>query len=166
MARFSQFILLAMLIPSLCHGEANERLSIDKSHAGIAGLSPGLRNLLSQEMLQLQKGMTEILPLYVAGRWAEIAVIASKIEGSYVVKQQLTEAQKHELHTRLPGGFIALDQEFHYLSGMLEHAANMKKPELVGFYYAKMSETCVSCHTRYATHRFPALAPVPQSHEH
>lgn len=166
MTKSIQLIFLAMLIPSLCHAETDEHRSIDTSHPGKIDLSPGLQELFSQEMNQLQKGMTEILPLYVAGRWAELAPIASKMENSYVLKQNLSEAQRHELHMKLPSEFIALDQQFHYLSGMLAHAAKMEKAELVGFYYSKMTETCVNCHTRYATHRFPALAPETRSHNH
>jgi len=166
MTKLSQLTFLALLIPSICHGEANEHHTTDKSHSGIVDLSPGLRSLLSQEMLQLQQGMTEILPLYVAGSWAEIASIADKMEASYVMKQRLSAEQRHELHTKLPGAFIELDQQFHYLSGMLAHAAKMEKSELVGFYFSKMTETCLSCHSQYATHRFPALAPAAQSHQH
>ena len=117
-------------------------------------------------MRQLQKGMTEILPLYVSGGWAEIAVIAGKMEDSYVLKQNLSAEQMDELHAKLPGEFIELDQQFHYLAGMLEHAAVVEKVELVSFYYSEMGEACVSCHTRFATQRFPALAPRPQAHEH
>jgi hypothetical protein len=166
MKKLSQLLLLAILIPCLSHGEGRERHSIDKSHSGIVDLSPELRELLSQEMRQLQNGMTEILPLYVSGKWAEIAPIASKMEASYILKQSLSEQQMHELHSRLPAAFIELDQQFHYLSGMLEHAATMEKAELVGFYFSKMSENCVNCHTQYATHRFPELAPKPRVHEH
>jgi len=166
MKNISQLFMLAVLIPCLSHGEGYERHSIDKSHSGVVDLSPELRNLLSQEMLQLQKGMTEIFPLYISGRWAEIGPIASKMEGSYVLKQSLSEEQMHELHSKLPDGFIELDQQFHYSSGMLEHAAKMEKAELVGFYFSKMSEICVSCHTQYATHKFPALAPENKVHGH
>lgn len=162
----SQLFLLALIMPSLCNGEGHERHSIDNSDSSTADLSPELRNLLSQEMLQLQKGMQDILPLYVSGRWAEIASIASKMEGSYILKKSLSKEQIHELHSNLPDGFIELDQQFHYLSGMLSHAAKMEKPELVGFYFSKMSEACVSCHTQHATHRFPALAQKIKAHEH
>lgn len=110
--------------------------------------------------------MTDILPLYVAGEWAEIAPIAGKMRDSYVLKQGLSESQRHELHSRLPAAFLELDQQFHYLSGMLEHAAEMEKAELVGFYFSKMGEICVSCHSRFATHRFPALAPETRAHGH
>ena len=166
MKNLFRLIFLALLLPSLCHGQGHERHSSDSSDTGIAGLSPELRDLFSREMRELEKGMTEILPLYVSGRWSEIGVIAGKMEDSYVLKQNLSAEQMDELHARLPGSFIELDQQFHYLAGMLQHAAEMEKVELIGFYFSKMSETCVSCHTQYATQRFPALAPKPQAHEH
>jgi len=166
MKNLSILFLLALLIPSLCFGQEHEPHAVDKSHAGIADLSPELRNLFSEEMRQLQNGMTQILPLYVSGGWAEIAAVAGKMEDSYVLKQNLSAEQMDELHAKLPGEFIELDQQFHYLAGMLEHAAKVEKVELVGFYYSKMSEACVSCHSRFATQRFPALAPKAQEHEH
>ena len=166
MKKPSQLFFLALLIPGLCLGQGHEDHATDESHAGVAGLSPELRALLSSEMLQLQNGMTEILPLYASGQWAEIAVIAGKMEDSYVLKQQLSEEQMHELHTKLPAGFIELDQRFHYLAGMLEHVAEKQKVELIGFYYSEMGEACVGCHTQYATQRFPALAPKSTVHEH
>ena len=164
--KLSQLIFLAILIPTLCHGAKQERHTIENSHTGITALSPGLRSLLSREMQLLQQGMVEILPLYVSGEWAEIEQIAGKMEASYILQQSLTAEQKHELHSKLPDGFIELDQQFHYLSGMLAHAAKMEKDELVGFYYSRMSETCISCHARYATHKFPALAPKTPAHGH
>jgi len=166
MKKPTRLLFLALLIPSLCHGQGHEDHSVDRSHAGIAGLSPELRKLFAEEMRQLQKGMTEILPLYVSGGWAGIAAIAGKMEDSYVLKQNLSEEQMHELHAKLPGGFIELDQRFHYLAGMLEHAAKVEKAELVGFYFSKMGEACVNCHAQYATQRFPALAPDSRTHEH
>ena len=146
------------------HKPENTELKADS--ARIESLSPGLRGLLSKEMLAIQKGMMSITPAYAAGNWDEIANIANKIKDSYILKQSLTQEQKHELHTSLPNGFIKQDQHFHYLSGMLEHAASNKKAELVGFYFSKMSESCVSCHSQYAIHKFPALAANKNTIEH
>ena len=128
-------------------------------HSAIAALSPGLQDLFSKEMIELQNGMIEIFPLYISGKWQEIATIARKMETSYVLKQSLTTSQMHELHSKLPDSFIESDLQFHYLAGMLEHVANIEKVELVGFYIAKMSEACVKCHTEHATRKFPALTP-------
>ena len=72
-----------------------------------------------------------------------------------------------ELHAVLPHEFIEKDKRFHYLAGMLEHASKNKKPELINFYFSKMNESCVSCHTVFATHKFPALTPIKyREHTH
>jgi len=166
MSKLPPLWVFLVFIPLLSHGGEYAHRAAGNNHSGIVDLSPELRDLLSREMRQLQKGMTEILPLYVSGEWAEIVPVASKMKNSYVLKQSLSDEQMHELHTKLPGGFIQLDKQFHYLSGMLEHAAETGKPELIGFYFSKMTEACVSCHTQYATHRFPALSPGTKGHEH
>lgn len=108
-------------------------------------------------MLALQDGMKAIIPAYISADWQEIATIAMQMKNSYIMKQKLTEEQRHELHSKLSPRFIEQDQEFHYLAGMLAHAAEKKKPELIGFYFSKLGESCVGCHARFATHKFPAF---------
>jgi hypothetical protein len=127
--------------------------------SGVEMLSHDLRNLLSQEMQALQSGMMSIIPAYISGNWSEIEATAGKIKSSYILKQSLTESQVEELHSVLPHEFIEKDQRFHYLAGMLEHAAKHKKSELINFYFSEMNESCVSCHVVFATHKFPALTP-------
>lgn len=48
------------------------------------------------------------------------------------------------------------------------YAAKNKKPELVGFYISKLSESCVNCHSQFALHRFKAFTviTVTDDHEH
>jgi hypothetical protein len=124
---------------------------------GIESLSPELRDLLKKEMYALQEGMMSIIPAYISGNWEEIETISLKMKNSYILKQNITKKQIQELHSSLPSEFIKKDKEFHYLSGMLNHAAKNKKSELIGFYYSKLSESCLSCHSQYATHRFPSF---------
>ncbi len=166
MKKYLQVLLLLIAVPSLSNAENKNHVTESKHESAITTLSPQLRGLLTEEMKQLQKGMTDILPLYIAGKWNEIVPIATAIEESYVLKKSLSKKQIHELHTKLPDGFIELDQQFHYLSGMLSHASEMRKIELIGFYYAKMTETCVNCHSKFATHKFPQLKPKEKSHDH
>ena len=49
------------------------------------------------------------------------------------------------------------NEQFHYYAGMLAHVAENNKAELIGFYISKMSETCVACHSLYATRKFPSF---------
>jgi len=156
---FISVVFTIILLPSLAYAETEASTSVE-------ALPPNLRTLLTKEMRLLQEGMQSIIPAYVAGNWNEIEQTAGKMANSYIMKQSLTGEQKRELQTLLPRSFILLDQQFHYLSGMLKHAAENKKTELVGFYYSKLVETCVSCHTQHATHRFPALGSNRTSAEH
>ena len=110
-------------------------------------MSSELRDLISQEMLALEKGMMSIIPAYNSGKWADIETTGGKIKDSYILKQNLTEKQVKELHSVLPQAFIEKDQRFHYLSGMLEHAAKNKKEELINFYFSEMNESCLDCHS-------------------
>jgi len=143
-----------------------ENVHKQEENPGIEALSPALRALLTKEMLAIQTGMMSVIQAYAAGNWNEIETIAHNIKNSYILKQSLTDEQIHELHTSLPALFIKQDQQFHYYSGMLEHAASMHKPELVGFYFSRLNEACISCHSQFATHRFPALTPEKNTGEH
>lgn len=138
---------------------------------GVRALSAPLREALSQEMVHLQTGMMTMVPAFASGDWALIAETARKIEQSFILAQALTAEQLDELHHALPVEFLALDAEFHYLAGMLGHAADNRKPELAAFYYSRMLESCNACHARFATEKFPALArpedePAHGHHDH
>ena len=158
--------LLALLLPLLSHGEQKYSHEENEHAMGAEALSPGLRDLLSKEMQALQSGMMSIIPAFISGNWREIETTAGKMKSSYILKQNLTEKQASELHSVLPPVFMEKDQRFHYLAGMLEHAAKNEKPELINFYFSEMNESCVNCHTMFATHKFPALSSKVQKGEH
>ena len=155
---FTRIIFLAILLPTMSLGA--DKHEVHENASGVELLSPDLLNLLSKEMLALQSGMMSIIPAYIAGNWEEIETTAEKMKSSYILKQSLTESQMKELHSLLPPEFIKKDQSFHYLAGMLEHAAKSEKPELVNFYFSEMIESCIDCHAAFATHKFPALIPA------
>jgi hypothetical protein len=138
------------------------------AESGVNELSPELRSLLSKEMLALQTGMQSIIPAYVAGDLDKVAHIAKRIKNSFILKQNITANQKKELGTKLPKSFLKIDQQFHKYAGMLEHVAEEKNTELVGFYFSKLSEVCVACHSEYATHKFPKfnIKSKNESHHH
>jgi hypothetical protein len=150
------------------HQEYHAKLKLEEQAKakGVEGLSHVLHHLLIKEMQALQTGMMSIIPAYISGDWVAIESTAMKMKNSYILKQNLTDAQMHELHSLLPNAFIEKDQRFHYLAGMLEHAAKNKKPELINFYFSEMNESCMDCHAQFATHRFPELLPKIKKQEH
>ena len=118
-------------------------------------LSPDTAELLIQEMRELQAGMNKIVPALVAGKWQEIVIIGNQMKDSYIMKKSLTREQMHELHMSLPEDFQKLDHSFHESAGLLAQAASKQNYEQASYYYFKMTEACVNCHTLYATHKFP-----------
>lgn len=155
----ARIIIFTLLIPTFSFGTEPSKHKDHEAKTGVEILSPDLRGLLSKEMKALQAGMMSIIPAYISGNWAEIESTANRMKNSYILKQSLTKKQVKELHSALPHEFIEKDQRFHYLAGMLEHAAKSRKPELVNFYFSEMNESCISCHSKFANHKFPALRP-------
>ena len=129
-------------------------------------LDTDIQQLLQQEMQAIQTGMMSLIPVIASGDWDKVAEIGKKLEGSYLLKQQLTTAQRHALHKSLPAEFIKLDQAFHRSAGMLAHAAEIKNADVVNFYFYKLNTACVECHTEFATEKFPALTPSQHKAHH
>ena len=157
MSRFLVSILIYIMAVAAAAAENAHDYEQAAQRQGVEALSPGLRDLLTREMLALQQGMMSVVPAYASGDWKQIESIAAKIKDSYILQQSLTAEQKKELHSVLPTEFIKKDQHFHYLAGMLEHVAQAKKPELVNFYFSEMNQACADCHAAFATHKFPAF---------
>jgi len=85
----------------------------DHAEKGVESLSPEVRSLLSKEMVAIQNGMMSVIGAYAAGNFEEIATVAGQIKNSYILKQDMSRQQMHELHQKLPKSFIHLDQQFH-----------------------------------------------------
>ena len=101
--------------------------------------------------------MKLLVAAIISGNWDQASDIGSKIHDSYILKQKLTKAQAEELHRTLPVSFQEMDQVLHRYAAKLARAAKNKNAELTVFYFYKMTDACLGCHTRYATHRFPDL---------
>jgi len=129
-------------------------------------LSPELRQLLVAEMRAVQDGMMSLIPAISSGNWQAIAEIGRKLHDSYIMKQELSKSQIEELHHSLPVRFRELDHSLHHSAGMLAHAAEEKNAEVVNFYFFKLNEACVSCHSKFATHRFPGFIRSGDHEEH
>ncbi len=118
---------------------------------------PRLRGLLQQEMQALQEALLTMSRALPQGDWNTLASTAGKVHDSFIFQQQLTAEDRKTLHQALPENFVRLDKGFHLRAKRLQQAAKNHDAELSLFYFSRMTESCVTCHSRYATHRFPAL---------
>jgi len=124
---------------------------------GVEELSPGLRTLLSKEMLGIEKGMKDIFSYTITGKYNDIEKVAMQIHKSFILKQNITKDQVKEIKTKIPKDFIKLDKKLHNYAKELASAARKKDAVLVNFYTYKMTESCVSCHSLYVKKRFPSF---------
>lgn len=128
-------------------------------------LSADTRSALILEMQALAEAMGRIHTALVTGDHAGVAKDARNIEASFVLNKQLTAAQRHEIHTRLPDDFLAADQAFHQLAGELAKVAEMRDLAQERVLFNAMSEACESCHFRFAGNRFDGLSKYEPTRE-
>ncbi len=138
----------------------------DHAEKGVERLSPEVRSLLNKEMVAIQKGIVSVLGVYASGNFEEIATVAGRIKNSYILKQDISRQQRHELHQKLPKSFVHLDQQFHKHAGLLEAAAKNNNDELTGFYFSKLVDSCSGCHSQHAKHKFPAFEEPDEENTH
>ncbi len=161
-----RIINLSMLMLLASVSVAEEHKHSGHEVAGQLNLSKEVHEMLTLEMKEIRKGMESMVYAVAAGQWDEVAKTASSIKHGFILKQQLTEQQQHELHEKLPHGFKEQDRKFHYYAGMLSHVAEEKDIELVHFFIYKMNEACTACHGKYASGKFKGLQIKNRHAEH
>lgn len=123
-----------------------------------ADLSPESRELLRSEMREITRGMEELVSAVAEARWETIEDTATQISNSFVLQQELTEAQRQEL-ARLPRDFQALDRAFHAQAQELARAAKQHDIQAVTSQYHLLLSSCASCHAEFARAAFPGFTP-------
>lgn len=120
-------------------------------------LTPKLDRLLRQEMRAIDRAMGTILSAIVTGDHATVADQAERIHASFILKQELTPADKRDLKAAVPKAFLKLDQAFHRDAAKLAEAARAGDARRELAVFRKMSRACVTCHSRFVSDRFPGL---------
>ena len=121
-------------------------------------LPPKVRGLLLQEMNAVLGATHEILDALVRGQDAVVAEKAQAIHDSFILKQEMTAADRQALKQAAPKAFVERDRAFHGLTGRLAEAARQGDAARQRALFADMVDACAACHARYATNRFPDLA--------
>ena len=101
-----------------------------------------------------------------AGEHHRVMSTGRAIRDSFIMKQSLTSQDKQTLMSVLPPEFVRLDRRFHGQAGKLAHAAESRDSELQLFYFNSMLESCVACHSRFASDTFPGLSEDSASGTH
>lgn len=130
-------------------------------------LTPRLKQMLSDEMLSVRQATKQILDGLIVGDHSLVATQAQQIHDSFILARALTEQDKKDLMKAAPPEFLVLDGAFHLTAKKLADAALRKDYELQRFYYSRLVDSCQTCHSQYATDKFPAFSGAqPEGHSH
>ena len=137
--------------------------NIEESGSAYDTLSPDIRGVLMEEMNLVQNAMRELIASISAGDWETTAKTGKKMADSFILKRQLDEKQMETIQQSLPEHLIQLDNNFHRQAERLSRAASERDQELVAFFFSRLANSCIDCHSRYASHRFIGFRAVPST---
>lgn len=175
MKRLTAFIII-LTVSAILSTCSQDRPPEEKSEAAgdTAGPAPGAASgveikpgqvklpdyllvVLRTEMRQLEVAMGKLLSNLAQGN-PEAAEVAQNIHNSFILKQELSETDLKKLVSLLPEEFLKLDRGFHATAKKLVESVHQNEFNTAIQLYGEMAQTCVACHTRYASERFPAFA--------
>lgn len=120
-------------------------------------LDPRIRNLLLEEMTQIDAAMQIILSAIVRGQHGTVKEKGQAIHDSFVLARSLSEEDRKRLRAALPEGFLELDQAFHGLAADLAESGVEEDTPAQLDLFQQMTESCLRCHQTYAPDRFTGL---------
>lgn len=162
--RYKYLILPVLITVSACSLTAEKSDVHNNLHQ--INLPVDIQDLLRQEMQAIEQAMQKLISSIATADWQKTVAIAEQIQASYILQQNISADQKRTLQHLLPEQFKKLDQAFHHHAGMLAHAAKAKNADVVNFYFYKLSDSCVQCHSNYARSRFPGFSNLTNHHTH
>lgn len=120
-------------------------------------LDPKLRGLLQKEMIGIESAMKEIYSAIIRGNHDVVEKKGQAIHDSFILAQELTDADRKALKAAVPMAFLKLDQKFHGQAAELSEAGSEKNTRKQKQLFDRMTNSCVSCHSRFVNERFSGL---------
>ncbi|HLR18127.1 MAG TPA: cytochrome c [Alcanivoracaceae bacterium] len=143
--------VLSLGLTTNASAEQEERINIGEQ------LPDNVRGLLIQEMLGIQAASQKIQAAIVQGDHDVVATEAQAIHDSFIMEQEMTEEDERALLAVAPEDFLEQDEALHTLSASLAEAGRNKDTDAQLKHLHELLEGCVSCHSDYASARFPGL---------
>jgi hypothetical protein len=149
--------LAALLTPLGCRRGVPPSAPEAAEELPLAGLSPRYRQLLRQEMVQIEGASMRLLSHLARGEAALAASTAAAVRDTFLLRRNLSAAELAELVAQLPPGFLERDGRFHQTAGALAAAAGSGDLGQAVRLYGELVEGCAGCHSRFAAGRFPGF---------
>ncbi len=151
MLRFAALILISftMIFPFLTNADETTKVYEE------IVISNKLKRVLASEMKVLQQHMNSLAASVPAGRFTEIAATSEEIGKRDILEKRLSDKERTELNNILPSEYKIFEHELFRAAEMLNKASENNNPQFVSFFYSKLNESCIMCHSIYAKERFP-----------
>ena len=120
-------------------------------------LNPKLRGLLQKEMVGIEAAMKEVYSAIIRGNHEVVQEKGQAIHDSFILKQEMTKEDRKALKASVPKPFLKLDQKFHRQASKLAEAGGEKNTRKQKQFFDRMTDACVSCHSRFVNDRFSGL---------
>ncbi|TDT40267.1 cytochrome c' [Halospina denitrificans] len=120
-------------------------------------LNPKLRGLLQKEMVGIEAAMKEVYSAIIRGNHKVVQEKGQAIHDSFILAQELTDEDRKALKAAVPKAFLKLDQKFHKQAAKLAEAGGGKDTGKQKQIFDRMTNSCVSCHSRFVDERFSGL---------
>lgn len=122
-----------------------------------AELTTKLRGLLQKEMIEIEAAMKDVYSAIIRGNHELVTEKGQAIHDSFILAQELTAEDRQALKAALPEAFLKLDQKFHGQAEKLAAAGENENTGEQKRLFDRMTDTCVSCHSRFVDERFSGL---------
>lgn len=153
-------VMTASFLAMLCLSSTPLVAANDDNEAGVgSNLPPHIRGLLIREMVAVLDASQKIIDALVRGQDQLVAQQAQAIHDSFILEQEMSEADMETLVASVPQSFLEKDEAFHKLSADLAAAAREGNREKQLDLFSALVNACVDCHVQHAQDRFPELAP-------
>ena len=112
-------------------------------------------------MLAILSSTQNILNFMVRGEDELVASEAQQIHDSFILAQEMTDADMKTLISSVPKSFLEKDEAFHGLSHQLAEAARKGDKSTQLTLFSQMIDACMQCHADHALNRFPEFSSAP-----
>lgn len=148
-------LLSVLLSTTALAGEAAKDTAVGEN------LPPKIRGLLIQEMIAISEATKAIQDALVRGQDKQVAEHAQAVHDSFILAQEMTDADMKTLISSVPKSFLEKDEAFHGLSHQLAEAARKGDKSTQLTLFSQMIDACMQCHADHALNRFPEFSSAP-----
>ncbi len=150
----SIFVLFASLASLAAGSQKTDSMQVRHERLQVP---ENVKAVLIHEMKTISTLMGDLLQYIVQGDSAKASATAIEIRNTNL-KQEFDSKEIKKILAILPKGFIKMDRKFHMTANDVAKAVDTNDFKTAINLYSEMTQSCLNCHTAYASERFKNLS--------